>query len=151
VGQPAEVAVSGNRRKATLYTALNIATGHRCVDGASRWNGETFRAHLRHLRRQWRGWRIVLFLDRGSPHTARDSRNLAAQLGIEVRWLPTACPELNPVEDLWKWLKGKVLNNHQPDDFAETVSTATNAIQNLTKQDTLRLAGLMSGNFWLPT
>lgn len=151
VGEPAEVAISGNRRKAALYAAINIATGTRQIDMAGRWNGESFRDHLRHIRHRWRGWNIVLLLDRGSPHTARESRRLAEMCGIEVRWLPTACPELNPVEDLWKWLKGKVLQNHQPDDFADTLDTATNALDNLTNHETRRLTGLLSGNFWLPT
>jgi hypothetical protein len=74
-----------------------------------------------------------------------------AEFNIETRWLPTACPELKPVEDLGRWLKGKVLQNHQPEDFADTVSTAAEAINGLTNRDIWRVAGLMSGNFWLPT
>src|SRR4029077_1150054 len=50
---------------------------------------------------------LVLFVDRGSPHTARRSRELAAELGVELRFLPTACPELNPVEGLWRHVKGR--------------------------------------------
>jgi hypothetical protein len=46
------------------------------------------------------GWRFVLFLDRGSPHTARASRRLARGLGIELRLLPTACPEQNPLREV---------------------------------------------------
>lgn len=151
VGEPAEVAISGNRRKAAVYAALNIATGTRQVDLASRWDGDSFRDHLRQIRSRWRGWNIVLFLDRGSPHTAKRSRQLAADSGIEVRWLPTACPELNPVEDLWKWLKGTVLPNHQADDFAHTLATATDAITDLTNHETRQLTGLLSGNFWIRT
>lgn len=151
IGEPAEVAISGNRRKAALYTAINIATGGRQVDLAGRWNGESFRDHLRQIRSRWRGWNIVLFLDRGSPHTAKHSRQLAADSGIEVRWLPTACPELNPVEDLWKWLKGSILQNHQPEDFRDTLSTAVDAITNLTNHKAKQLAGLLSENFWIPT
>ena len=151
VGEPARIEVSGNRRKAALYAALNIGTGRRCVDLATRWNGASFRDHLRHVRRVWRGWRIVLFVDRGSPHTAVASRRLAQALKIELRWLPTACPELNPVEDLWRWLKGRVLCNHQPDDFEDTTTTAVHAIENLTPEKALTLAGAMSKQFWLRT
>lgn len=150
-GEPAEVAISGNRRKAALYTAINIATGTRQIDLADRWNGESFRDHLRRLRSRWRGWNIVLFIDRGSPHTAKASRQLAREYGIDVRWLPTACPELNPVEDLWKWLKGTILQNHQPDNFTDTLATATDALRSLTNRETKQLTGILSGNFWLPT
>jgi hypothetical protein len=151
LGEPAGIVISGNRRKAAVYTALNVQTGTRCVDLAPRWHGDSFRAHLQHIRRQWRGWNIVLFLDRGTPHTAAASRQLAAQLGIELRWLPTACPELNPVEDLWRWLKGTILCNHQPDDFADTTSTAVEALEELTNQQALTLSGALSKHFWLRT
>ena len=32
------------------------------------------------IRNSWRGWNIVLFLDRGSPHTAQASRQLAVRV-----------------------------------------------------------------------
>lgn len=151
VGEPAEVAISGNRRKAVLYGTINVATGARCVEAADRWNGQTWRDHLQAIRRTWRGWHIVLFLDRGSPHTANASRQLAADLDIELRWLPTACPELNPVEDVWRWLKGVVLCNHQPDDFKDVIANAVGALVELTPVEVLTKAGVMSQNFWLPT
>lgn len=151
VGDPARVPITGNRRRGVLYGALNPRSGHICLDEASRWNGESFREHLRNVRREWSGWNIVLFLDRGSPHTAHASRELAGSLKIETRWLPTACPELNPVEDLWRWLKNTILCNHQPDDFADTMQAATEAIQSLTNKDIRRLTGTLSKNFWIPT
>jgi hypothetical protein len=36
------------------------------------------------IRSHWRGWNIVLFEDRGSPHTAEASLELAFSLGIEL-------------------------------------------------------------------
>lgn len=92
-----------------------------------------------------------MFLDRGSPHTAYASQELAAELNIELRWLPTACPELNPVEDIWRWLKGSILCNHQPDIFQDTINRATEAIDELTPQQLLTKSGVLSQNFWLPT
>lgn len=150
-GEPARIAVTGDRRNRTLYGTISVATGHRVVDEAPRWNGQTWREHLLRIRRTWRGWRIILFLDRGSPHTAGASRALAAELGIELRWLPTACPELNPVEDLWRWLKGAILCNHQADHFQETVDRAIEALCELDNHEALRKAGILSQNFWLAT
>jgi transposase len=89
----------------------------------------------------------VLFLGRGSPHTAAVSQALADELDIELRWLPTACPELNPVESLWRWLKGRILCNHQPDNIEDTTQTALEAIDRLTLRQTLNLAGTLSKDF----
>lgn len=151
LGERTEVSVTGNRQNRVLYGTINIATGHRLIEPAPRWNGQTWREHLRAIRQQWRGWNIVLFLDRGSPHTAQASRSVAAELAMELRWLPTACPELNPVEDLWRWLKGAVLCNHQADDFEQTVARATEALRELDHHDALNKAEILSQNFWLAT
>ncbi|HUQ68717.1 MAG TPA: transposase, partial [Planctomycetaceae bacterium] len=70
---------------------------------------------------------------------------------IELRWLPTACPELNPVENLWRWLKGSILCNHQPEDFADTTHTAIAALEQLSLRQALTLSGALSKNFWLGT
>ena len=150
-GQPAEVAITGNRGRRVVYGAVNIGSGTLRLDVARRWDGASFREHLEAVRRTWRGWRIVLFLDRGSPHTARASRRLASWLGIEVRWLPTACPELNPVEGLWRWLKGAVLCNSQAERFDDTLRRALDALASLPQNQVRRTAGLMSEKFWLPT
>ncbi len=151
VGDPAQVPVSGDRRKRALFGTINIGTGYCCVEAVTRWNGLLWRDHLRCIRRCWRGWNMVLFLDRGSPHTAQASRQLAASLGIELRWLPTACPELNPVEGIWRWLKGTILCNFQPKNFSDTIETAVDAVTELTPRQLLTKAGVLSQNFWLRT
>jgi transposase len=150
-GVPAEVPVTGSRNKRALYGALNVRTGSICLDQALRWNQESFQEHLRHLRSQWRGWNIVLFLDRGSPHTAKRSRRLARELGMELRWLPVACPELNPVEGIWRHLKGTGLANRPTLWMEELMDRALGYIQSLSPMERLRKAGVLSGKFWLAT
>ena len=150
-GEPAEVAITGNRGRRVVYGAINTGSGTLQLDVARRWDGASFREHLEAVRRLWRGWNIVLFLDRGSPHTAKDSRRLAERLGIEVRWLPTACPELNPVEGLWRWLKGAVLCNSQAERFDDTVSRALDTLASLSPRQVRQTAGIMSEHFWLRT
>ena len=151
VGEQAQVPVTGNRSKVVLYGALNPATGRVWLDQASRWNQWTFQDHLRNLRSVWRGWDLVLFLDRGSPHTAGASRALAAELGIELRLLPTACPELNPVEGLWRHAKGRVLANEPTPDLNKSVDRVYEELLLMPPKDVLAHAGVLSGNFWLPT
>ena len=150
-GRAVEVPIIGTRNKGVLYGALNIKTGAICLDQAQKWNQDSFQEHLRHLKNQWRGWHMVLFLDRGSPHTAQRSRKLARELGIELRWLPVACPELNPVEGIWRHLKGKALANRPTLWMEELMERACGYIQSLSPVERLRKAGVLSGNFWLAT
>lgn len=45
---------------------------------------------------------------------------LAKQSRVEVIWLPTYAPWLNPIEKLWRWLKQRVTHAHPwCDDFTE--------------------------------
>ena len=110
-------------------------------------NAALLQEHLRHLKTQWRGWRIVLFLDRGSPHRAKKSLKLAKELGIELRWLPVACPELNPVEGIWRHLKGTALANRPTLWMEGLMERACGYIQSLSPRERLRKAGILSGNF----
>jgi hypothetical protein len=93
----------------------------------------------------------VLFLDRGSPHTAKGSLRLAKELGIELHWLPVACPELNPVEGIWRHLKGKALANRPTLWMEELMEHACGYIQSLSPAERLWKAGVLSGNLWLAT
>jgi transposase len=89
--------------------AINIATGEVALLVTTDGDADPHQAFLRQIRAHWRGWHIVLFEDRGPAHTAAESRALAGALGIEVRWLPRATPELNARDQLWKHVKANAL------------------------------------------
>jgi hypothetical protein len=151
VGEQAGVPATGNRGKAVPYGALNPATGRLWRDEARTRNRHTFQDHRRNVRSVWRGWNIVLFLDRGTPHTAGASRELAADLGVELRFLPTACPGLNPVEGLWRHATGRVRANEPTPDLGDGLGRVCEELFGMSGTERLRLAGVPSGNFWLPT
>ena len=150
VGEQAEVPNTGKRNKRIVYGTLNVGSGALCLDQAEKWNQDSFQEHLRHLRAAWRGWRIVLFLDRGSPHRAKRTRRLAEQLGIEMRFLPPACPELNPVEGLWRHVKNWVLANEPTPCIETAVQRACDDLTAMTPDQRLQTSGV-SEDFWLPT
>ncbi len=149
-GHQAEVPITGNRAKRVLYGALNPKSGDLLLGESLRWDQVAVQRFFGAIRRHWRGWRIVLFLDKGSPHTAGDSRQCAQDLRFELRWLPTACPELNPTEPLWRYAKQTVLANVPPRAIQASLEAATKALGVLTPQECLVKAGVLSGRFWLP-
>ncbi len=77
--------ITGNRQKRILHGVLNVTSGDALLLITREWVAETHQAFLRMIRSHWRGWRVVLFEDRGTPHTAEESREVARSLGIEVR------------------------------------------------------------------
>ena len=105
--------------------------------------------NLSMIQSHWRGWNIVLFEDRGSPHTAEASLELAFNLGIELRFLPRATPELNAMDHLWRHMKGRSLANQSTQSIDESTNTACQDIFNMSPRERLRKAGILSGNFWL--
>jgi hypothetical protein len=134
-----------------IHGALNITSGHVEFLITDHWTAATYQAFLRQVRQAWRGWHIVLFIDRGSPHTAQASRGLATALGIEVRWLPTATPKLNACEGLWRGAKGSGLANRASQSIDEAADAACRYLLDLTPRQRLQLAGVLSGYFWLST
>lgn len=149
-GQQARVPITGNRDKRILFGAFNPRSGSLTLMEAPRWNQDTFQQFLRQVRAHWRGWRIVLFLDRGSPHTAKGSQELARSLAMEQRWLPTACPELNPVEGLWRHVKHEVLAN-MATPVGQASLDAQAYLLTMPLQERRSRAGVMSKHFWLGT
>ena len=148
-GEQVRVPVSGNRAKRIVHGVLNIHTGAIVLLISEQWDQDSHQCFLRMIRAYWRGWDVVLFEDRGSPHTAEDSLILADQLGLERRFLPVATPELNAMDHLWRHVKGDVLANRPTRSIDTSADLACQSLLDLSPQQRLKKAGVLSGNFWL--
>lgn len=60
---------------------------------------------LEQVREQNPGKRILLVLDKHGSHICEHTRKHAHQLGIDLVFLPSGSPHLNPIEQVWKQLK----------------------------------------------
>jgi transposase len=148
-GQQARVVLSGTNARRVVFGTLNVRTGHRLFLVRARQRGEDFRVFLQTLHRHYRGWQVVLLLDADSAHTAGASQHLAAQLGSELLWLPTRCPELNPLEALWRSGKQTICANRQYPTIDEVVERFLVYLYWLSPQEARRKAGLLSKHCWL--
>ena len=150
VGEQAVVPVTGRNAQRVLFGALNVRTAHRVV---MRWPSETgpgARAFLTEIRRRYRqAPTIWLLLDQGPAHTAAPTRRLAADLGIELVWLPRQWPELNAMDPLWRELKRLVAANRQAAGIEDLAQQAEDWVLGLSPQQALRKAGILSSRFWL--
>lgn len=148
-GQQAQVVLTGANARRVVFGALNLRTGHRVFLVRSRQRGTDFRAFLQTLHSHYRGWQVVLLLDRDSAHTAGASQQVAAQWGMELLWLPLRCPELNPLEALWRSGKQTICANRQYPVIDEVVERFLVYLYWLSPQETRRKAGLLSKQCWL--
>jgi hypothetical protein len=149
VGEQVRVPITGNRAKRILHGAINVRSGDVSLLITEEWVNETHQTFLAMVRSHWRGWNIVLFEDRASPHKSPESLAWAEQLGIEVRLLPKATPELNAMDQLWKHTKREAVGSRATETVATSALDACRYIIDLSPRDRLRQAGVLSGNFWL--
>jgi transposase len=143
------VALTGSNARRVVFGTLNIRTGHRLFLVRPRQRGEDFRVFLQTLHRHYRGRPLALVLDGDSAHTAGASQALAAQLGIDLLWLPTRCPELNPLEALWRSGKQTICANRQYPTLDEVVERFLVYLYWLSPREARRKAGLLSKHCWL--
>lgn len=151
IGEQAEVAITGNNARRVVFGTLNSATGTRVLWAERGNRAVDFCAFLRHLRRTYTRWNVVLLLDKASSHTAHASRREAERLRIELLWLPTACPELNPTELLWKDGKDDVSANRVYPSVDEQATAFVQHLLGMSNHEALQTAGVLSNDFWLST
>jgi len=148
-GQPASVLLGGGNARRVIFGAMNLATGHRLWLPRRRQRAEDFQAFLRQVHAQYRGWQVLLLVDRDASHTAHQSIRLAQQFKIRLLWLPKRCPELNPMEALWGHAKNVVSANRQYANIDCQVKRFIDYLSALTGKQALQTAGMFSKHFWL--
>ena len=149
MGEQACVPIIGSHDKRFLTGVLNIQSGDYLDYASTQFRQANFQQVLRLIRSHWRGWHIVLFLDRNKPHRTSASQRVARQLGIQLRWLPTACPELNVLDCLWRHLKDDIVANRPTPNVDATIECASSYVADLSPQERLQKAGVFAQDFWL--
>jgi DDE superfamily endonuclease len=149
VGEQVRVPITGNRSKRILHGAINVGSGDVLLLITEVWEQEEHQGFLSMIRSHWRGWNIVLFEDRASQHQAPASLAWAERLGIEVRLLPRATPELNAMDHLWRHTKRVTQANRPPQPIADAAMAACWYILDMSPRERLQQAGVLSGDFWL--
>ena len=150
-GERAKVRISGYNARRVISGVLNVRTGHRLWLVQVCQRSVEFQEVLRAIHYHYRGWRVVLFLDEDSSHTAQASQACAADLGIELCWLPVRCPELNPLESLWRYAKAKRCVNRQYASIEQQTQRFLQELKSMSPHQALSTSGVLSGNFWLLT
>jgi len=94
-----------------LVKTEDSAVGFYALNGESlvRWTEDETKERicrvLEKVREQNPSKRILLVLDKHGSHTCEYTRRHAHQLGIDLVFLPSGSPHLNPIEQVWKHLK----------------------------------------------
>jgi transposase len=93
---------------------------------------EAMQDHLREISTHVaRGAHAVLLLDRAGWHT---TRRLDVPRNITLIFLPSRSPELNPVEQIWQYIRANWLSNRVFETYDEIIDAACDAWNRLVKQ-----------------
>lgn len=93
--------------------ALDAVTGRVTTHAADKLGVAALCRFLRKLRAAYPGRRLFLVWDNWPVHAHPTVLALAAELRIEILWLPTYAPWTNSIEKLWRRLKQDLLHHHR--------------------------------------
>jgi transposase len=100
-------------------------------------NSQAVMDFLRHLVRQLRA-PIILVWDRLLAHRSKKVQKFLLNTPpLHAHFLPAYAPELNPVENVWGYLKLNPLANHAPDDLFTLTSDARSCTRSLQRNQLL--------------
>jgi transposase len=100
--------------------ALDVATGQLTWLGRSKLGVANLRRFLAKLRAAYPARPLYLIWDNWPVHRHPAVLATADALRIDILWLPTYAPWLNPVEKVWRWLAQDLLRHHRrADRFAD--------------------------------
>jgi transposase len=113
-GQTPVVKLHPDRKLTHFYGALNLATGREVVLRTPIMTAQASALFLQQLLLAYPDQPILLFWDKGPWHRGPPIKQvLDAHPRLEIVEFPTAAPDLNPQEHVWKATREAVSHNHQ--------------------------------------
>jgi transposase len=113
-GEYPPVRVDAGRSKTHFSGTLNLQTGTEIVTQSEHMTSESTAKHVQTLLDAYPDQPMVLLWDRAPWHRGAAVRQvLAANPRLEILFFPTASPDRNPQEHVWKATHLAVSHNHQ--------------------------------------
>ena len=113
VGRQRIIPTYGKHEGVKLVGCLDYESGHVYVEEHKRYDAQVFLRFLKHVLALYPGKRIVMILDNAKIHHARLLNDFLTENKdkLSLIFLPPYSPNLNLIEELWRWLKDSVINN----------------------------------------
>ena len=112
-GQTPIVRADPGRAKTNFYGSLNLKNGQEIAMHSDVMNAKVSAQYLEMLLETNPDVPIILFWDRAPWHRGKPiDEVLENHLRLEIIFFPTASPDLNPQEHVWKDVRKAVSHNH---------------------------------------
>ena len=119
---PIAVPQSSGRQRLNIHGAIDLETGNTRMIEAATVNAISTIMLLRAIEAMYPGKRLIhLFVDNARYHHAKLVQAWLARPGcrIELHFIPTYCPHLDPIERLWGLMHKHVTHNRCHATFAD--------------------------------
>jgi transposase len=95
------ITVTGSHKKTIVFGCLSM-DGKQLFKQYDEFNSKTFIDYLKLVQKRF--GKIVIFVDRATPHCSKITRRFldAKKDTIRVEYLPVGSPEFNAVEECWR-------------------------------------------------
>lgn len=142
------VRAASGRKRFNVLGALD-AVSHQLIQvtNHSYINAESVCALLRAVVAAGTGLPITLVLDNARYQKCALVTTLAAQLGVELLYLPSYSPNLNLIERLWKFVKKECLNSIHDTNYEAFTTAITQCLEDLPTKHKAALRSLLTHNF----
>lgn len=112
-----------------VYSATHINSGDHFSSIISNVDTMCMNAFLQEFAKYLGDKKVLMIMDQAGWHK---SNNLKIPENIEIIYLPPYCPELNPVERLWGYIKSNTIKNVIYETITELEKTIYEFIKGLT-------------------
>jgi transposase len=145
IGEQAKILTPKNWNKCfSVFGILNPLSGDIVYEIFERKNGKNFITFMELILKKY-SIDIYLVVDRATYHRSQLVKEwLAKNTRIHLIYLPPKSPRLNPIEDIWRWLKGAVAANRTYIDLDPLKQGCREHLSSLAPKDALRISGLKS-------
>lgn len=121
--QPIISQKQSRRERHTLFGSVNPITGEVIVQKAEKGNTKTFKKYLKKVLDHYKysNGKIHMILDNVRYHNANALQNFLTQNKdrIELFFLPSYSPDLNPIERVWWYMRKSITNNRYVNSLEE--------------------------------
>jgi len=130
-GRQPRIPTEDEHGRRTVFGASNPLTGRTHYHVGEGRTKEEFLSLLRQLDRFYPSEKkLVLLLDNASAHKAKEVEEyLRKTKRITLAFLPPYCPDLNPIERLWKGVRKKVTHNYPFATMEEMIEAVRDAFR----------------------
>lgn len=122
-----------SRSRFNVLGAIHSETHHlTTIETQSNINSFSVRCLLRSVAKQYQdGIPITFIVDSASYFRTNNVKELAAELNIELLYLPTASPNLNLIERVWGFMKKRCLGTKYFKSFGDFKSEISSIIREI--------------------